>query len=131
MTGSETVMGETTSSKFAHRFIFDYKNCGVKVTNVPPYISDKDLKDELNRLFDDTILTLDLILDSTDSATGIAFIKFDSIGSKQNCLNLQNEEKYCFVHDHIWEGPLIFTEFTNLKEELENDRNFCIPKPLK
>ncbi|CAF4279931.1 unnamed protein product, partial [Rotaria magnacalcarata] len=96
---------------------------GVKIFNVPTYINEITLKNALHELFHNSVMHVEIIMGPTDNSLGIAFIKFYQEMNKNNCLMLQQENKFVFVHDQMWEGPLILQSYKNQNEINHNDEN--------
>jgi hypothetical protein len=65
--------------------------------NIPLYINERQLKTELNKLFNNKIVSVDITLDGADNPFGIAFAEFGDLSEKENCLNLHKEQKFIFI----------------------------------
>jgi hypothetical protein len=85
----------------------------VKILNISSCVKENQLKSELNRLFNNSIISLGISLDPAYTSFGVAFATFDSIQAKDICLNLMKQNKIIFpeYNSITWQQYIHFYYF--------------------
>ncbi len=69
----------------------------MKITNIPRFISDKELRIAFNKFFHNSVVKAEILLDLANISTGIGYVVFYSEEDKNRCIESQINKNDIFL----------------------------------
>ncbi|CAF4456505.1 unnamed protein product [Rotaria sp. Silwood2] len=89
----------------------------VTISNLPKSITGRQLKESLNSIFNNTVKKVDIKIDIADYSTGIAYVDFYDQHAKNACLEFQANNRFIYLSNNLWKGPINIKEYTGTDDE--------------
>ncbi|CAF2647209.1 unnamed protein product, partial [Rotaria sp. Silwood2] len=89
----------------------------VTISNLPKSITGRQLKESLNSIFNNTVKKVDIKIDIADYSTGIAYVDFYDQHAKNACLEFQANNRFIYLSNNLWKGPINIKEYTGTEDE--------------